>query len=183
MRDLSDVTLPQLWIHRPVLERLLHLPARPWEVGGWLLGFWTADERAIFVTHATPPSGRGTPFGVKISGWGHRERFNQAWEQSRGHVTFLGDWHTHPGSVATPSQRDRRAITQLARDPDFGTPRPLTAIVQAPRWSRSKVRDVVQWHLAAAQPLGSTDELDARVVADLPAEAAPVPSWPWPSRR
>lgn len=173
---------PQLWVHEFVVERLLRLPARPWEVGGWLLGFWTGDKRAVFVTHATPPGRRGTPFGVKISGSGHRERFDQAWEQSGGHVTFLGDWHTHPGCAATPSRRDRHAITQLAGDPEFGTPRPLSAIVQAPRWPRSKVRDVVRWHLAGERTPAETDELTARVVDELPQEAAGVPRWNWPMR-
>lgn len=180
---MRQVTLPELWVHELVIERLLRLPARPWEVGGWLLGYWTADERTLVVTHATPPAGRGTPLGVKVSGRGHSERFDEAWEQSGGHVTFLGDWHTHPGCAGVPSRRDRHAITQLARDCDFGTPRPLTAIVQAPRWPFSKVGDVVRWHLARAEKSGHTDELSARVVDDLPHEATPVPHWEWPARR
>jgi len=183
LHDMPRVMLPELWVYRRVVRQLMCLPARPWEVGGWLLGYWTADERALLVTHATPPAGRGTPFGVKVSGRGHSERFDEAWEHSGGHVTFLGDWHTHPGCAALPSRRDGRAIMQLAGDPAYGTPRPLSAIIQAPRWPFSKVRDVVRWHLTRSERPAETDELNARVVDDVPDEATRVPHWEWPARR
>src|SRR4051812_27793075 len=57
---------PALWVHAHVARCLLTLRAAPWEVGGWLLGYWTGDERTVVVSHATPPGPRGTPFGVRI---------------------------------------------------------------------------------------------------------------------
>jgi proteasome lid subunit RPN8/RPN11 len=72
--------------------------------------------------------------GVTINGHGHRRLFDQAWDASQGRVTFLGDWHTHPGGPAVPSERDRNAAARLATDSDFGTPRPLIAIVATRRW-------------------------------------------------
>jgi hypothetical protein len=60
------------------------------------LGYWAGDRSAIVATHATPAARRGSPFGVWISGDGHRERFHEAWEASGGHVTFLGDWQHAP---------------------------------------------------------------------------------------
>jgi integrative and conjugative element protein (TIGR02256 family) len=174
--------LPELWVHRPLVRLLTQLPTRPWEVGGWLLGFWTADERSVFVTHATPPASRGTPFGVTISGTGHQALFDEAWDRSSGHVTFLGDWHTHPGCPATPSSRDRAALRQLAHDPDFGTPRPLIAIVQAPRWRLGRTRDAIRWYLRHDARDGHTNELIPRLVDDLPEEAAFPVRWRWPRR-
>ncbi len=172
---------PQLFVHGAAVANLAALPARPYEVGGWLLGYWSDDERSVFITHATPPASRGTPFGVRISGRGHRKRFDEAWTASGGLVTFLGDWHTHPASPPTPSERDEKALHKLATDPAYGTPNPLMVIVSTPRWP---------WHhddAAVTAFFGSADcrphALQVQIADQLPAEAGAVPNWPWPRRR
>lgn len=170
---------PDLFAYEEVLGRLLRLPSRPWEVGGWLLGYWTDGRDALVVTHATPPAGRGTPFGVTISGKGHRRRFDQAWQQTDGRVTFLGDWHTHPGGPAIPSTKDEKAARQLAQDPDFGTPRPLIAIVTNPRWPHSAQHRQIRFYVRTDD--GSLAELDVVPLPCLPTILGTVPAWPWPS--
>lgn len=167
-----------MWIHEGVLSRLAGLPARPWEVGGWLLGFWTRDEREVFVTHATPPVGRGTPFGVRVAGPGHRERFDEAWDASGGHITFVGDWHTHPGCLATPSQRDARALRQLADGSDYGTPQPIAGIAQTPRWPLSAFPRETRWYLLDGHDV--VHEVAPRIATTLPDRARTVPHWRWP---
>jgi len=173
---------PALWVHAEVLAHLSELPIRPWEVGGWLLGYWSSNRQSVYVTHATPPASRGTPFGVRISGDGHGERFDEAWKASAGHVTFVGDWHTHPGSPAIPSQRDHRALQQLSTDPDYGTPRPLAAIVRTPRWPILSSGPVeIRWHALLdmdALPI----ELSPRITHNFPESAASIPSWRWGTR-
>lgn len=173
------VEFPILWLHADVEHRFLAVPARPWEVGGWLLGYWKADGRTVFVTHATPPGPRGWPWGVRISGAGHRERFDAAWTASAGSVTFLGDWHSHPGGPATPSVRDRAAMEKLATDDNYGTPQPLAAIIATPRWPWSDTRREVQFILRGAD--NSISTLPYSVTGYLPAAAARVPTWPWPT--
>jgi integrative and conjugative element protein (TIGR02256 family) len=168
---------PTLFVHDTVLCRLAVLAARPWEVGGWLLGYWADDRRSLFVTHLTPPTG-GRPWQVTISGRGHRRYFDEAWEASSGAVTFLGDWHTHPGAAATPSRRDRQALTKLATEPDYGTPRPLAVIVKTARWPWRQVASVPRFYLGNAQ--GETVELAPRAADNLHDSAARVPVWPWP---
>jgi len=168
--------LPALFVHRRVVQRLLAVERRPWEVGGWLLGWWADDRTSLFVTHATPPASRGTPFGVTISGRGHRDFFDEAWDSSQGHVTFLGDWHTHPGGPPIPSKRDRAAAAALAQEPDFGTPEPLLAIVATPRWPRSQRE-------ASARFVVSRDEslhpLEVNLTDRLPALAQRVRDSRW----
>ena len=168
--------LPTLFVHRRVLQRLLAVEQRPWEVGGWLLGWWAEDRASLFVTHATPPASRGTPFGVTISGHGHRPFFDEAWDRSQGHVTFLGDWHTHPGGPAIPSRRDRAAAASLAEDPDFGTPEPLLAIVATPRWPWSRRKAAVAFFVRRDEIL---ELLDILVAERLPEIAQRVPDWRW----
>jgi len=168
--------LPTLFVHRRILERLLVIDRRPWEVGGWLLGWWAADRISLFVTHVTPPASRGTPFGVTISGRGHRQFFDEAWDHARGHVTFLGDWHTHPGGPALPSKRDRAAAAALADNADFGTPEPLLAIVATPRWPWSRGVASAAFFVRRGETL---EPLGLQVVDRLPEVADRVPDGRW----
>jgi integrative and conjugative element protein (TIGR02256 family) len=171
---------PTLFVHDAVLARLHSLPARPWEVGGWLLGYWGDDRRSLFVTQLTPPTA-GRPWKVTISSDGHRHYFDEAWEASGGEVTFLGDWHTHPGQPATPSRRDRLALVKLATEPEYATPQPLIAIAKTGRWPWQERLSEPRFYLG--DETGETVELEPRSVTALPESAARVPEWPWPKPR
>lgn len=172
---------PDLFVHVGVLRHLADVPVRPYEVGGWLLGFWSEAEDSIFVTHATPPASRGTPLGVRISGRGHRRKFDNAWDASGGAVTFLGDWHTHPGSPPLPSSTDQRALHRLATDPNYGTPQPLIAIMSTPRWPHGRGPTTIAFYLRAAE--SKTLGLEPNLAHELPEPAQAVPTWEWPRNR
>jgi len=146
---------PRLLVAQALLERLHELPRRP-------------------------PAVRGTAFGITISGKGHRRRFDEAWSSSNGHVTFIGDWHTHPGGPATPSRTDHRAMRQLAEDRDYGTPEPLIAIASVPRLDRTRSVEIA-FYLRRTD--GHVLKLKATPFEDLPAKARTVRVWPWPRRR
>lgn len=166
---------PRLWLHTAVEAHFLTVPPRPWEVGGWLLGYWTGDENNVFVTHATPPGPRGWPWGVRISGAGHRQHFDAAWAASGRHVTFLGDWHTHPGGPARPSSRDRAAMGKLAKDDDYGTPRPVIGVIETPRWPWTSNGRQVQFFLKGRDQ--AVRRVPYALTDHLPAAAAGVPDW------
>jgi integrative and conjugative element protein (TIGR02256 family) len=175
---MRDITVPSLWVYELALEDLAHLPGRPWEVGGWLLGYWRADGKSVVLTHATPPGRRGTPFGVRVDADRHRPLFDQAWQASEGQVTFLGDWHTHPGGPPRPSQRDRQALEQLAKEPDYQTEWPLIAVIANPRWPwRNSPRAPAFFlKLDECEPV----LVEPRRFATLPTHAGRVPRWRWP---
>jgi len=168
---------PDLFVHFAVLADLLGLPPTRHETGGWLLGYWAVDRAAVVLTHATPPGPRGAPDGVSISDVGHAARFQEAWDRSGGHVTFLGDWHTHPGGVPLPSGTDRAAMEQLAENAAFDTPTPVIAIATVPRlrWGRT-VRYVAFF---LRDPAGAVVHLEPLLLEELPAKAAGIPRW-WP---
>jgi integrative and conjugative element protein (TIGR02256 family) len=175
------VRLPDLYVHDAVIARLTSLPACPCEVGGWLLGYWAEDNGSVFVTGATPPASRGTPFGVSISAAGHRHRFDEAWQASGGLVTFLGDWHTHPGSPPFPSARDEAALVKLATGPKFGTPEPLIAIVSTPRYPWREGPVTIGFYLGGGEE--DARSVEAHVTSGLPTIALTVPAWRWPKYR
>lgn len=170
-----------LFVDESVRAHLMGVPARPYEVGGWLLGYWAEDRSSVFVTHATPPASKGTPFGVRISGRGHRRLFDQAWDASDGLVTFLGDWHTHPGSPPYPSARDEAALVKLATGVKFGTPEPLIAIVSTPRYPWHQGSVTIGFYLGGGEE--AVRSVEAHVTSQLPTVALGVPAWRWPKDR
>ncbi len=170
-----------LFVHESVRAHLMSVPARPYEVGGWLLGYWAEDSSSVLITHATPPASRGTPYGVRISGRGHRPRFEQAWDASGGLVTFLGDWHTHPGSPPYPSARDEAALVKLETGVKFGTPKPLIAIVSTPRYPWCHGSVTIGFYLGSGKEAARS--VEAHVTSQLPTVAQGVPAWRWPKDR
>ncbi len=176
-----SVSPGRLIVHEGVLQRVQRVPVKPWEVAGWLLGYWADDGEAVFITHVTPPASKGTALGVRVTGEGHLPRFDEAWEASGGIVTFLGDWHTHPGSPPLPSSRDRKALRTLAGDDDFGTPRPLMAIASTPRLPGADRLARLAFYLR--EPDDTIRRLIPTPTATLPAAVTEVPEWPWPNRR
>ena len=68
----------------------------PKETGGLLLGYWAGDE--VIVTLATGPGPQSkhrkssyTP-DLKFD----RDQIAKSYQESRGIITYLGDWHSHP---------------------------------------------------------------------------------------
>lgn len=168
---------PRLWAHEGVIRYLCAVRPRPYEVGGWLLGYWTASGADLVVTHVTPPASRGWPWGVRITGDGHRDKFDAAWNASGGHVTFLGDWHTHPGGPTRPSARDEQTMTKLATDEDYGSPRPLIAVVATGRWPLSRTPAELAFYLRNSG--GEVQRLPYRGFEELPGPAGAVKPLRW----
>lgn len=96
------------------------------EAGGVLLGRHLADGSAIIVDDVTTPllgdTRRRTHF--------HRERqrhqiaIDLVWWASNGTCTYVGEWHTHPEAIPTPSRVDwldwqRRLATDHFTEPLF----------------------------------------------------------------
>jgi integrative and conjugative element protein (TIGR02256 family) len=83
-------------------------PSTP-EAGGILLGRYLQDSDDVVVDDITEPlpgDKRGRYFfhrGQKA----HQQLLEQAWRESDGTRTYLGEWHTHPEPNPTPSCVDR----------------------------------------------------------------------------
>jgi proteasome lid subunit RPN8/RPN11 len=95
-------------------------------------------------------------------------------------VTFLGDWHTHPGGPPFPSRRDHAAVADVARDPDFKTRRPVIAIVATPRLPR---RGLPALAFFEGDDGGHLTRLVYSLFDDLPDSAHAPEPWPLPDER
>jgi integrative and conjugative element protein (TIGR02256 family) len=98
------------------------------ETGGILIGHYTplGDQAVITkVTSAPRDSSAGRSWFVRGVA-GLQQLINRAW---RRRDYYLGEWHFHPFASPDPSDRDRRQIAYLSRDPDYRCPEPILIVV------------------------------------------------------
>lgn len=82
-------------------------PHKP-EAGGVLLGRHILDTRDIVVDRVSIPMpgdrrSRARFFRARSR---HQRIIDEAWRESNGTCTYLGEWHTHPERCPTPSPED-----------------------------------------------------------------------------
>jgi len=77
------------------------------ESGGVLIGC-IRGEKDIELTQATYPEKDDYSSRCHFirRGCGHIDKTLRAWEHSNGTETYLGEWHTHPESMPSPSSLD-----------------------------------------------------------------------------
>jgi integrative and conjugative element protein (TIGR02256 family) len=107
---------------------LLHLSAKVIEVfavnvqssnrsesGGILLG--TVHEKGLMIETATQPSRMDRQFRYMFERmpFGHSAIARRHWRLSNGTVRYLGEWHTHPQDVPSPSGIDLSEWQKLAQ--------------------------------------------------------------------
>ena len=77
------------------------------EAGGVLIG--EQRDRGLTVTLSTPPqrTDRRSRYRFNRREAGHQQLVEIAWRQSGGQQSYIGEWHSHPEPVPTPSFPDR----------------------------------------------------------------------------
>jgi integrative and conjugative element protein (TIGR02256 family) len=78
------------------------------EAGGVLLGRHLRDRSAIIVDALTTPQpgDRRSHTRFHRARRHHQAAIDEAWRNSGGTCTYLGEWHTHPEQIPTPSDVD-----------------------------------------------------------------------------
>jgi integrative and conjugative element protein (TIGR02256 family) len=78
------------------------------ERGGVLLGEIFLNNSTILVTHIIESQKAKTKrYGFLMNVDEVQKTINDIWETSEGHITYLGDWHTHPEAQPLPSFKDK----------------------------------------------------------------------------
>lgn len=87
-------------------ERQLQTSDR--EAGGLLLGRFFADSSDVLVDEATRPTqkDRRWRFAIWRGKRAAQEIVDSAWGASGGTRNYLGEWHSHPESLPSPSKKD-----------------------------------------------------------------------------
>lgn len=105
-------------IHVSVLStiRRYSLPAeRPTEAGGIFIGAYRS--RHIEIVSCTVPMANDTRrrFSFDRADHRHQAAALSAWRESGHTLTFVGEWHSHPEAVPSPSWVDRRTWTKVMK--------------------------------------------------------------------
>lgn len=119
----SSLTVPHPWstgawilIEDEALEvvaRHRQIAGEASEAGGILLGYRRGNH--IQVTQATSPQpgDKRSRFSFDRIDRAHALFAGRRWKHSNGRCDYLGEWHTHPEQVPTPSGIDNREWRKL----------------------------------------------------------------------
>lgn len=101
------------------------------ETGGVLFGERDDAARILWITTVTgpPPDSQARPTGFVCGVEGLDDMAAHLDRRTRGAVTPLGVWHTHPDGLPAPSPTDHDAMVQITGAKDRPQPKSLLLIV------------------------------------------------------
>lgn len=117
------------------------------ETGGVLLGWRSPGHICVTNMVGPGPAARHDKASFDPDAEWQATQIAQLYAESGRRLSYLGDWHTHPGATPNPSARDRQTLRTIARHPPARCPQPVMVILGQPRpdqWvaaSHSVVRD------------------------------------------
>jgi integrative and conjugative element protein (TIGR02256 family) len=95
------------------IKRFTAPPESDLEAGGILLGCYRGPHVEILDCTAPMRQDRRTRYGFVRRDPGHQRAALAAWNASGRTVNFVGEWHTHPEDVPSPSRVDRNTWDDL----------------------------------------------------------------------
>ncbi len=113
-------------VDQSLTDRILSMrdASLPEETGGVLTGIVDIPAKQIQLVDAAPapPDSRASTTGFERGTSGVQDYLERAFEQTRGQVRYVGEWHSHPPRAPTlPSPTDRSQIDWLAMLFDMDT--------------------------------------------------------------
>ncbi len=100
------------------------------ESGGVLSGFYL-DDYSYRITDASEPSklDKSSKFSFNRAKESAQEFINNLFKKSKGKKIYLGEWHTHPEDIPTPSYIDIKSIKQQIRTVNLNTTKIFLIII------------------------------------------------------
>ena len=93
---------------------------RATEAGGIFIGGYRSRHIEIVSCTTPMPNDARRRFSFDRSDLRHQAAALAAWKESGHTLTFVGEWHSHPEAVPSPSWLDRRTWTKvMKRQPAF----------------------------------------------------------------
>jgi integrative and conjugative element protein (TIGR02256 family) len=81
------------------------------ESGGILIGFYI-DDNSLTITNITTPSAQDvfSRYNFIRTKKNAQEAIDRLFKESNNKKIYLGEWHTHPENIPTPSRLDKKSI-------------------------------------------------------------------------
>lgn len=107
-----------------MMQRFRQTEALMSEAGGVLLGRHLRDSSAIIVDEITTPlpGDRCTRTRFCRAQSQHQAVIDEAWHKNNGTCTYLGEWHTHPEPIPSPSVVDWSDWKRRLRSDTYSEP-------------------------------------------------------------
>lgn len=91
------------------------------EAGGVLFGRYVEGTEDVIIDSMSKPTKRDKRrrFSFFRSKSDHQKIIEQRWEESGGTSNYLGEWHSHPEDIPSPSSTDRKDWIRKLREDRF----------------------------------------------------------------
>lgn len=101
----------------------------PKEFGGLLVGYYTDDFKTC-VVEATilPKRYKSSRYFFERGKEGLKKRLTEFYN-AIPRLIYIGEWHTHPDGIPSPSRTDFNAMTEIAQSPDVSIENPILMIL------------------------------------------------------
>lgn len=122
------------WVERSVFQTMSELAThcQPYETGGCLLGYWVKPLEEVVICDIIGPGPNAYHSKNKFvpdDEWQSSE-IAKVYTDSGFLVSYLGDWHSHPGyASADLSWRDRKTLRRIATYSPARIPHPIMGII------------------------------------------------------
>jgi integrative and conjugative element protein (TIGR02256 family) len=120
-----------IWVNTKIILTLLeqfslHFPK---ETGGVIMGY--QNESDYFITQLIGPGPKAIHDlrSFNPDGEFHEKEIASIYNESKGRVTYLGDWHTHPTEGAYLSELDKSTLRKIANYLPARLAKPLMLIL------------------------------------------------------
>lgn len=124
-----------VWLARSALDAMVTEAIRtdPSETGGILLGYHATNHDAVIVTEIIGPG----PEAIHLTSEYEPDYEYQDTQISIIYETrldeptyYLGDWHTHTKNISRLSQKDKKTLRTIAKDPGAYAPKPIMIVLK-----------------------------------------------------
>lgn len=107
-------------------EGMKHYPK---EFGGLLVGYYTDDFKTCMIRSSIIPNKyKSSRYFFERGKEGLKQKLIEFYN-STPRLIYVGEWHTHPDGIPSPSSTDLNAMIEIAECPDVSIENPILIIL------------------------------------------------------
>jgi integrative and conjugative element protein (TIGR02256 family) len=118
-------------IEQELLDELYHegMKYYPKEFGGLLIGCYSEDfKTCVIKTSIIPMKYKSSRYYFERGIEGLKQKLVEFYN-SNPRLIYVGEWHTHPDGVPSPSSTDLNAMSEIAESTDVSIENPILMIL------------------------------------------------------